>query len=46
MKFKISISKFLEEEIEATTQEEAESIAWEIWSQDDEVEFYCDEVKE
>lgn len=46
MKFKVLISKSFEEEIEATNQEEAEFIAWEDWSQNDEIEFYCYEVKE
>lgn len=43
-KFRISIAKFLEEEIEASTEEEALDIAWEMWSQDDEVEMYVAEV--
>ena len=46
MKFKITISKFFEEEITAENEEEAWDLAWEQWSQDDEVEAYCYEVKE
>ena len=46
MKFKITISKFLEEEIVAENEEEAWDIAWEMFSQDDEVEAYCHEVEE
>lgn len=46
MKFKITISKFLEEEIVAETEEEAWTIAWEMFSQSDEVEAYCYNVEE
>ena len=46
MKFKITISKFFEEEITAENEEEARDLAWEQWSQDDEVEAYCYEVEE
>ena len=46
MKFKITISKFFEETIEAKNEEEAWELAWEQWSQDDEVEAYCYEVEE
>lgn len=47
MKFKIEISKFFEEEIIAETEEEAWDIAWEMWSQDDEVEVAnCYKVEE
>ena len=45
MKFKITISKFFEEEITAENEEEAWDLAWEQWSQDDEVEAYCYEVE-
>lgn len=45
MKFKITISKYLEEEITAENEEEAWDLAWEQWSQDDEVEAYCYEVE-
>lgn len=44
-KFKITISKFVEEIIEAETEEEVFDIAWEQWSQDDEIEAYCYEVE-
>lgn len=46
MKFKITISKFFEEEITAENEEEAWDLAWEQWSQDNEVEAYCYEVEE
>lgn len=46
MKFKIIISKFFEETIEANSEDEAFDLAWEQWSQDDEVEAYCYEVEE
>lgn len=46
MKFKVTISKFLEEEIIAENEEEAWDIAWEMFSQSDEVEAYCHEVEE
>lgn len=46
MKFKITISKFFEETIEADSEDEAWDLAWEQWSQDDEVEAYCYEVEE
>lgn len=46
MKFKITISKFFEETIEANSEDEAWDLAWEQWSQDDEVEAYCYEVEE
>lgn len=46
MKFKITISKFFEETIEADSEDEACDFAWEQWSQDDEVEIYCYEVEE
>lgn len=46
MKYKITISKFLEEEIIAKNEEEAWDIAWEMFSQLDEVEAYCYEVEE
>lgn len=46
MKFKIIISKYLEEEITAENEEEAWNIAWEMFSQDDEVEAYCYKVEE
>lgn len=46
MKFKITISKFFEETIEADSEDEAFDLAWEQWSQDDEVEAYCYEVEE
>ena len=46
MKFKITISKFFEEEITSENEEEAWNLAWEQWSQDDEVEAYCYEVEE
>lgn len=46
MKFKITISKFFEETIEADSEDEAWDLAWEQWSQDDEVEAYCHEVEE
>lgn len=36
-KYKIIIEKYFEEEIEAKTEDEAVDIAWEMWSQDDEV---------
>lgn len=45
-KFKITITKFLEEEIKASTEEKAIDIAWEMWSQDDEVDMYVEEVLE
>lgn len=46
MKYKITISKSFEEVIEANSKEEAWDLAWEQWSQDDEVEGYCYEVRE
>ena len=46
MKFKITISKYLDEEITADNEEEAWDIAWEMFSQDDEAEAYCYEVEE
>ena len=46
MKFKITISKFFEETIEADSEDEAWDLAWEQWSQDDEVEAYYYEVEE
>ena len=46
MKFKITISKYLDEEITADNEEEAWDIAWEMFSQDDEVEACCYEVEE
>ena len=46
MKFKITISKFFEETIEADSEDEAWDLAWEQWSQDDEVEAYCYEIEE
>ena len=46
MKYKITISKSFEEEITAENEEEAWDLAWEQWSQDDEVEGYCYEVEE
>ncbi len=46
MKYKITISKFFEETIEANSEDEAWDLAWEQWSQDDEVEAYCYEVEE
>ena len=46
MKFKITISKFFEETIEADSEDEAWDLAWKQWSQDDEVEAYCHEVEE
>jgi hypothetical protein len=45
MKYKVIIEKFLEEEIEAATEEEAVDVAWEIFSQKDEVEIYCEEIE-
>lgn len=42
-KFKISIEKFFEKEIEATTEEEAVDKAWQEWKQE-EVEMYVYEV--
>lgn len=44
-KFKISIEKFFEEEIEATTEEEAVDKAWQEWEKEN-VEMYIDEVKD
>ena len=44
-KFKISIEKFFEEEIEATTEEEAVDKAWQEWEKEN-VEVYIDEVKD
>ena len=41
-KFKISIERFFEEEIEATTEEEAIDKAWEKW--EEKVEMYVYEV--
>lgn len=45
-KFKITITKFFEEEIKASTEGEAVEIAWEMWSQDDGVDMYVEEVLE
>jgi len=45
MKYKVIIEKFLEEEIEAATEEEAVDVAWEMFSQKDEVEIYCEEIE-
>ena len=42
-KFKISIEKFFEEEIEAATEEEAIDKAWEKW-EEEKVEMYIYEV--
>lgn len=42
-KFKISIEKFFEEEIETTTEEEAIDKAWKEWEKE-KVEMYIDEV--
>ena len=42
-KFKISIEKFFEEEIEATTEEEAVDKVWKEWEKE-KVEIYIDEV--
>lgn len=46
MKYKVIISKSFEEVIEADSEDEALGLAWEQWSQDDEVEAYCYEVEE
>lgn len=43
-KFKISIEKFFEEEIEATTEEEAIDKAWEKWEEEKVDEMYVYEV--
>lgn len=44
-KFKISIEKFFEEEIEATTEEEAVDKAWQKWEKEN-VEMYIYEVED
>ena len=44
-KFKISIEKFFEEEIEATTEEEAVDKVWKEWEKEN-VEMYIYEVEE
>lgn len=46
MKYKIIIEKYLEEEIEAKTENEAVDIAWEMWSQDDEVNIFVERAEE
>ena len=46
MKYKITISKFLEETIEANSAVEAWNLAWEQWLQKDETEDYYYEIKE
>ena len=43
-KFKISIEKFFEEEIEATTEEEAVDKVWKEWEKE-KAEIYIDEVE-
>lgn len=45
-KFKITIEKFFEDEIKASTEEQALDIAWDRWSQNDEIEMYVEEVSE
>lgn len=45
-KFKITIQKFFEEEIVASTEAKAIDIAWTIWAQDAEVEINVEEVSE
>lgn len=42
-KFKISIEKFFEEEIEATTEEEAVDKVWKEWEKE-KAEIYIDEA--
>lgn len=45
-KWKITIEKWMEESIEAETEDEALNIAWEMWSQDDEVDVFIKEETE
>ena len=46
-KWKITIEKWMEESIEAETEDKALDIAWEMWSQDDEVNVFIEkETKE
>jgi len=46
-KFKVTMSKFFEEIIEAESKEEAYNLAWKMWIQEDQVdEAYCYEVEE
>ena len=46
-KWKITIEKSFEETIEANSEKEAIDIAWEMWSQDNEVdEFYSQPIME
>lgn len=46
MKYKVVIEKYLEEEIEAKTEEEAVDIAWEKWSEDTEVCIFTEKCEE
>lgn len=45
MKYKVTIEKYLEEEIEAKTDDEAVDAAWEMWSQDDEVNIFVEKCE-
>lgn len=45
-KYKIIIEKYLEEEINAETEDKAVDIAWEMWSQDDEVNIFVEKCEE
>ena len=44
-KYKVYISKSIEEEIEANSEKEALDLAWEQFSQYDECEVYLDEIE-
>lgn len=46
MKYKVIIEKYLEEEIEAKTEDEAVDIAWEKWSEDTEVVVSVEKCEE
>lgn len=45
-KYKIIIEKYLEEEINAETEDKAVDIAWEMWSQDNSTVVYVEKCEE
>ena len=45
-KYRVIIEKYSEREIKARTEDEAVDIAWEMWSQDDEVTVSVEKCEE